>query len=153
MTSGNNNFNNFPEYQLTKFRRTAHLSSLQIATRKKPIPLTFSRKHLASTRQQSGGPVVGLVYYFLSEFIINQQFEVSPNTIAAFSPMVDFWVFVACLKFPVQGPDLQNILRQSYDHPMPQLRSTNYALGLRLIYKASYEVREAFLGYDSLAKS
>jgi len=49
------------------------------------------------------------------------------------------------------GPDLQNILRQSYDYLtiMSKLRSTYDG---RLIYKTSYEVREAFLGYDSLAK-
>jgi len=49
------------------------------------------------------------------------------------------------------GPDLQNILRQSYDYltTMRQLRST-YDGGI--IYKTSYEGREAFLGYDSLAK-
>ena len=49
------------------------------------------------------------------------------------------------------GPDLQNILRQSYDYPttMPKLRST---YDKRLIYKTSYKEREAFLGYDLLAK-
>ena len=49
------------------------------------------------------------------------------------------------------GPDLQNILRQSYDclTTMPKLRSTYYG---RLIYKTSYEGRKAFLRYDSLAK-
>jgi len=50
-----------------------------------------------------------------------------------------------------QGPDLQNILRQSYDYltMMPKLRSTYDG---RLIYKTSYEGRKAFLRYDSLAK-
>jgi len=50
-----------------------------------------------------------------------------------------------------QGPDLQNILRQSYDYLMimPKLRSTYDG---RLIYKTSYEGRKAFLRYDSLAK-
>jgi len=50
------------------------------------------------------------------------------------------------------GPDLQNILRQSYDYLtiMPKLRST---YDKRLIYKTSYEGRKAFLGYNSLAKS
>jgi len=49
------------------------------------------------------------------------------------------------------GPDLQNILRQSYDYLtiMPKLRST---YDERLICKTSYEGRKAFLGYDSLAK-
>ena len=49
------------------------------------------------------------------------------------------------------GPDLQNILRQSYDYLtiMPKLLST-YAG--RLIYKTSHEGRKAFLRYDSLAK-
>ena len=49
------------------------------------------------------------------------------------------------------GPDLQNILRQSYDYLtiMPKLRSTYDG---RLISKTSYEGRKAFLRYDSLAK-
>jgi len=49
------------------------------------------------------------------------------------------------------GPDLQNILRHSYDYLtiMPTLRSTYDG---RLIYKTSYEGRKAFLWYDSLAK-
>jgi len=46
-----------------------------------------------------------------------------------------------------QGPDLQNILRQSYD--CQNLRSTYDG---RLIYKTSYAGRKAFLMYDSLAK-
>jgi len=51
----------------------------------------------------------------------------------------------------VLGPDLQNILRQSYDYLtiLPKLRSTYDG---RLIYKTSYEGRKAFLRYDSLAK-
>ena len=50
-----------------------------------------------------------------------------------------------------QGPDLQNILRQSSDYLtiMPKLRSTYDG---RLIYKTSYEGRKAFLRYDSLAE-
>ena len=50
------------------------------------------------------------------------------------------------------GPDLQNILRQSYDYLtiMPKLRST---YDRRLIHKTSYEGRKAFLRYNSLAKS
>ena len=42
------------------------------------------------------------------------------------------------------GPDLQNILRQSYDYLtiIPKLRSTYDG---RLIYKTSYEQRKAFL--------
>jgi len=49
------------------------------------------------------------------------------------------------------GPDLQNILRQSYDYLtiMPNLRSTYDG---RLIYETSYEELEAFLRHDSLAK-
>jgi len=49
------------------------------------------------------------------------------------------------------GPDLQNILRQSYDYLtiMPMLRSTYDG---RLIYKTSYEGSKAILRYDSLAK-
>jgi len=52
----------------------------------------------------------------------------------------------------VQGPDLQNILRQSSDFLtiMPKLRST---YDRRLIYKTSYEGCKAFLSYNSLAKS
>ena len=51
----------------------------------------------------------------------------------------------------IQGPNLQNIVRQSYDNLtiMPKLRSTYDG---RLIYKTSYEGRKAFLRYDSLAK-
>ena len=50
----------------------------------------------------------------------------------------------------VQGPDLQNILRQSYDYLtiMPKLRSTYDEY---LIYKTSYDGRKAFLTYE-LAK-
>ena len=50
-----------------------------------------------------------------------------------------------------QGPDLQNILRQSYDYLtiMPKLRLTYNG---RLIYKTSYERRTPFLRYDSLAE-
>jgi len=49
------------------------------------------------------------------------------------------------------GPDLQNILQQSYDclTIMPKLRST---YDRRLIHKTSYEGRKAFLRYSSLAK-
>ena len=49
------------------------------------------------------------------------------------------------------GPDLQNILRQSYDRLtiMPKLPSTYDG---RLIYKTSYKERKALLRYDSLAK-
>jgi len=51
-----------------------------------------------------------------------------------------------------QGPDLQNILRQSYDYLtiMPKLRSTYDG---RLIYKTSYNEREALHRQDSRAKS
>ena len=49
---------------------------------------------------------------------------------------------------PVQdmGPDLQNILRQSYDYLtiMPKLRSTYDRC---LIHKTAYEGRKAFLRY------
>jgi len=50
-----------------------------------------------------------------------------------------------------QGPDLHNILQQSYDYLtiMPRLRSTYDG---RLIYRTSYAGRTAFLRYDSLAK-
>ena len=49
------------------------------------------------------------------------------------------------------GPDLQNILRQSYVYLtiMPKLRSTYDSL----IHKTSYEGHKAFLGYSLLAKS
>ena len=48
-------------------------------------------------------------------------------------------------------PDLQNILRQSYDYltVMPKLRSTYDG---RLIYKTSNEELKAFLRHDSPAK-
>jgi len=50
------------------------------------------------------------------------------------------------------APDLQNILRQSYDYPtiMPKLRPTYNG---RIILQTSYEERKAFLRYDLLAKS
>jgi len=45
----------------------------------------------------------------------------------------------------VQGPDLQNILRQSYDYIMimPKLRPTDDG---RLIYKTSYSEWKSFHG-------
>jgi len=51
-----------------------------------------------------------------------------------------------------QRPDLQNILRQSYDYLtiMPKLRSTYDG---RLIYKTSYNEWKAFHRYDARAKS
>jgi len=54
--------------------------------------------------------------------------------------------------FEYQGPDLQNVLRQSCDYRtiMPELRSTYDG---RLICETSYERRKAFLRYNSLAKS
>jgi len=54
-------------------------------------------------------------------------------------------------KISEQDPDLQNILRQSYDYLsiMLKLQST---YDRRLIYKTSYERCEAFLRYDSLTK-
>ena len=53
------------------------------------------------------------------------------------------------------GPDLQNILQQSYDYLtiMPKLRITIDLYDRRLIYETSYEGRKAFLRYNSLAKS
>jgi len=70
------------------------------------------------------------------EMTFGEQTRVSPR-----NPVID----------EVQGPDLQNILRQSYDYLtiMPKLRST---YDKRLIYKTSYKERTAFLRYDSLAK-
>ena len=49
------------------------------------------------------------------------------------------------------GPNLQNILRQSYDFLtiMPMLRSTYDG---RLIYKTSYDGSKAIFRYDSLVK-
>jgi len=60
-------------------------------------------------------------------------------------------VFLFPLFFNLLGPNLQNILRQSYDYLtiMSKLRSTYDG---RLIYKTSHEGRNAFLRYDSLAK-
>ena len=51
----------------------------------------------------------------------------------------------------MQWPDLQNILRQSYNYLTitSKLRSTYDG---RLIYKTSYEEHKAFLRYDSHAK-
>jgi len=50
------------------------------------------------------------------------------------------------------GPDLQNILPQSYDYLtiMPQLRSTYDEC---LIYKTAYNEWKAFHGYDTREKS
>ena len=50
------------------------------------------------------------------------------------------------------GPDLQNILRQSYDYRtvMQKLRSTYDG---RVIYKTSHDEWKAFHTYDSRAKS
>ena len=52
----------------------------------------------------------------------------------------------------VQGSDLLNILRQSYDYLtiVPKLRSTYDG---RLVYQTSNEEREAFLKKDFRAKS
>ena len=52
----------------------------------------------------------------------------------------------------IRRPDLQNILRQSYDclTIMPKLQSTYYG---RLIYQTSYEGRKAFSRFNSSAKS
>ena len=52
---------------------------------------------------------------------------------------------VSCFS-KIQEPDLQNILRQSYDYLtiMPKLRSTYDG---RLVYKTSHEEHKAFLGY------
>jgi len=61
-------------------------------------------------------------------------------------------LYVDLVIYIILGPDLQNILRQSYDYlytVMPKLRSTYDG---RLIYKTSYEGRKAFLRNDSLAK-
>ena len=57
-----------------------------------------------------------------------------------------------CKLYVVEGPDLQNILRQSYNYLtiMQKLRST---YDVCLIYQTSYKERKAFLGYDFLAKS
>ena len=54
--------------------------------------------------------------------------------------------FLKLRVFETQGPDLQNILRQSYDYLtiIPKLRSTYDG---RLIYQTSYEERKAFLMY------
>jgi len=54
---------------------------------------------------------------------------------------------VECQNETDLGPDLQNILRQSYNNC--QLRSTYDG---RLIFKTSYKGRKAFRRYDSLAK-
>ena len=63
------------------------------------------------------------------------------------------WSFVDRTVLTVlnQGPDLLNILRQSYEYLtiMPKLRLTYDG---RIIYKTFYEGRKAFLRYDSLAE-
>ena len=57
-----------------------------------------------------------------------------------------------CGRRTVHGPDLQNILCQSFDYftTMPKLRWT---YGGRLIYKTSYNEWKAFHRYDSHTKS
>ena len=69
------------------------------------------------------------------------------------------WWWAVCLSVVAQlssvvgqGPDLPNILRQSYDDLtiMTNYRST---YDRRLIQKTSWEGRKASLGYNSLAKS
>jgi len=59
-------------------------------------------------------------------------------------------VVIHCLAVN-QGPNVQNILRKSYDYPMimPKSRST---YDRRLVNKTCDKKRKAFLGYDSLAK-
>ena len=61
-------------------------------------------------------------------------------------------LFLHASDFFLQGPDLQNILQQSYDYLtiMLKLRSTYDG---RLIYQTSYGERNAFLRYDLLVKS
>ena len=64
-------------------------------------------------------------------------------------------VLLAALRYVIhvlQGPDLQNIVRQSYDYLtiMPKLRSTYDG---RLIYKIPYNEWKAFGRLDSRAKS
>jgi len=49
------------------------------------------------------------------------------------------------------GPDLQNILRQSYDNAKVTIDLPTY--NGRLICKTSYEERKAFLRCNSLANS
>ena len=85
-------------------------------------------------------------FYFRSK-ITN---ELSVLVLCRLSSLVDSTF--RCTAFIHQGPNLQNILRQSYDYLtiMPKLRST---YDRRLIHKTSYEGRKVFLGYNSLAKS
>ena len=61
-------------------------------------------------------------------------------------------VIVWQLLLRYHGPDLQNILQQSYNYLtiMPKLRSTYNS---HVIYKTSYEGRKTFLRYSSLQKS
>jgi len=56
------------------------------------------------------------------------------------------------LALVILAPDVQSILRQSYNYLtiMPKLRSTYDG---HLIYQTSYEGHKAFLGYNLLAKS
>jgi len=78
---------------------------------------------------------------------------------ASVSQQQQQWWWAVCLSVVAQlssvvgqGPDLPNILRQSYDDLtiMTNLRST---YDRRLIQKTSWEGRKASLGYNSLAKS
>ena len=51
-----------------------------------------------------------------------------------------------------QEPDLQNILRRSYDYLTIMLKLRSICDG-RLIYKTAYNEWKAFQRYDSRAKS
>jgi len=89
-------------------------------------------------------------------------FKICSQLLGALPPYLHLWALLSPdllfsrlsfrLLFDAQGPNLQNILRRSYDYLTitPKLRST---YDERLIHKTSYEGSKAFLRYNSLAKS
>ena len=91
--------------------------------------------------------------------MLNKRQSGEPTSVnaAKLTSLIRGWWVVAIARDNVVienrlGPDLQNILRQSYDYLtiMSKLRST---YDRRLIHETSYEGRKAFLKYNSLAKS
>ena len=59
-------------------------------------------------------------------------------------------VFVS-VTVAMQGPDLRNILRQSYDYLTIVLK-LRWTYDGRLVYQTSYKDRKAFLRHDSRAR-
>jgi len=104
-------------------------------------PQTFLSERAAFLREHHNGMYCVSVYY-----LCRMIAEVS-NAISPFF----FHMTYTSNESKTLGPDLQNILRQSYDYLtiMPKLRSTYDG---RLIYRTSYEERKDFLIRNSLAK-